>query len=117
MSIRPDAIEQVRRRLEAGRSELLARQSRVGRDLAHQNEPLVADASDRAIQTQNDEPLEGIEAVTEQEIVAIDEALERLALGLYGACKQCGRKIQSSRLAAMPQAVMCTSCRVDSSLG
>lgn len=42
-----------------------------------------------------------------------DEALERLALGLYGVCKQCGKKISSARLEAVPHAVACASCRKD----
>jgi RNA polymerase-binding transcription factor DksA len=111
MSTQSNTIEQVRRRLEAQRSELLVRQSRVGRDLARRNEPLVADSDDRAIQVQNDEPLQEIGAAAGQDIQAIDEALERLALGLYGVCKHCGKKIPSARLEAVPHAVTCTSCR------
>lgn len=110
MSIQSNAIEQVRRRLEAQRAELRVRQSRVDRDLAHRNEPLVADSGDRAIQVQNDEPLQGIGEAAGQEIQAIDEALERLALGLYGVCKHCGQKIPPARLAAVPHAVTCTCC-------
>jgi RNA polymerase-binding transcription factor DksA len=113
MSKQPSAIEQVRLRLETQRSELQMRQSRVGPDLAHRNEPLVADSGDRAIQVQNDEALQGIGEAADQEIHAIDEALERLALGLYGICKRCGNKISSARLEAAPHAVTCVLCAND----
>lgn len=113
MSIQSNAIEQVRRRLETQRSELRVRQGRVDRDLAHRNEPLVADSGDRAIQVQNDEPLQGIAEAAGQEIQAIDEALERLALGLYGVCRHCSKEISSARLEAVPYAVTCTFCRKD----
>jgi RNA polymerase-binding transcription factor DksA len=113
MSTQSSVIEQVRLRLETQRSGLQMRQTRIGRDLAHRNEPLVADSGDRAIQVQNDEPLQGIGEAAGQEIQAIDEALERLALGLYGICKHCGKKILSARLEAVPHAVTCAICRKD----
>ena len=40
----------------------------------------------------------------------IDEALERLAEGRYGACDDCDRDISEARLRAMPFAVRCKSC-------
>lgn len=113
MSMPSNVLEQVRRRLEMQRSDLLVRESRIGRDLAHRNEPLVADSGDRAIQVQNDEPLQGIGAATGEEIQAIDAALERLALGLYGICKHCGKKISPARLEAVPHAITCAGCPKD----
>jgi DnaK suppressor protein len=40
----------------------------------------------------------------------IDQALERLAEGSYGACDDCGADIAESRLRAMPFAVRCRRC-------
>lgn len=104
------ALEHIREQLNLRRSELQARGKRVEADLARRNEPLTADFSDRAIQMQNDEPLQVIGAAVEDEIAAIDEALERLVQGLYGVCKRCDGAISSSRLAAVPQAVLCEKC-------
>jgi DnaK suppressor protein len=48
---------------------------------------------------------------TEHDILrAIDDALARLEDGSYGKCVQCGQKIASERLAAVPYAAFCIQC-------
>jgi RNA polymerase-binding transcription factor DksA len=73
---------------------------------------LVGDWSDRAIQLQNDETLQVIDTVTQDELAAIDEALQRLDQGLYGTCKKCGADIESVRLRTL-HAVTCALCATD----
>ena len=104
------AIEQARSRLAARRAELVIRTRRVADDLRRSQEPLSADAPDRAIQTQNDAPLQVIEAAALSELQAVDEALERIHLGLYGICKHCEARIAPARLQAVPHAVTCVDC-------
>jgi len=41
----------------------------------------------------------------------IDEALNRLALGTYGLCDNCGRGIENARLKAVPYSRMCIACK------
>ena len=41
---------------------------------------------------------------------SIDDALTRLDEGTYGKCVQCGQKISSERLAAVPYAHLCIQC-------
>ena len=48
--------------------------------------------------------------VSGPEIRAIDAALDRLTLGLYGVCKRCGAMIAQQRLDAIPYAIDCTGC-------
>jgi DnaK suppressor protein len=102
--------EQVGRFLEARRRQLIERRDRVNHDLARANEPLSSDASDRAIQLENDEALQEIGSVAEDEIAAIDTALQRLALDLYGTCSVCGGEISAARLQALASAVTCADC-------
>ena len=45
------------------------------------------------------------------ELGALDAALERLAEGLYGKCKDCGVPIPEARLAAYPTALRCIACQ------
>jgi DnaK suppressor protein len=45
------------------------------------------------------------------ELVAIDEALRRLADGRFGFCTDCGEAIQSARLHANPVALRCLACQ------
>jgi RNA polymerase-binding protein DksA len=40
----------------------------------------------------------------------VEEALERLATGTYGACRSCGRPIADERLEAIPWAALCIDC-------
>lgn len=48
------------------------------------------------------------------ELVAIDEALQRVADGSYGLCRDCGVTIASARLHANPTALRCVACQTQS---
>ncbi|MBS4008913.1 MAG: TraR/DksA C4-type zinc finger protein [Clostridium sp.] len=41
----------------------------------------------------------------------VDEALEKIDLGLYGVCKNCGKTIPDDRLDAVPYAEFCIHCK------
>ena len=41
----------------------------------------------------------------------IDEAIQRLEDGSYGACVECGEEIAAARLSALPFAERCRSCQ------
>lgn len=45
------------------------------------------------------------------ELVAIDEALKRIANGSYGLCVDCGVSIATARLHANPTALRCVGCQ------
>jgi len=45
------------------------------------------------------------------ELVAIDEALKRIADGSYGLCVDCGVSIATARLHANPTALRCVACQ------
>ncbi len=45
------------------------------------------------------------------ELAAIEAALERIALGQYGQCQDCGVVISEERLSAYPVALRCLSCQ------
>ena len=47
-------------------------------------------------------------------LVDIDEALVRVAAGVYGTCEVCGRPIAPARLQARPTARTCVECAVRS---
>jgi DnaK suppressor protein len=46
----------------------------------------------------------------QREIARIDAALERLAAGAYGRCRDCGDEIERGRLEAVPFVLECTEC-------
>src|SRR3989442_3987670 len=41
----------------------------------------------------------------------IDEAMQRLERGTYGACAECGAEIAEARLKALPFATLCVPCQ------
>lgn len=45
------------------------------------------------------------------QIVEIDNALKRIAKGIYGVCASCGKEIPKERLEAMPTAINCVDCK------
>jgi len=94
-------------RLEAQLAELKDRLSRVEEDLA---EPLNADASEQAVEVQDDVPLEAQALLIRRSIASVDRALERIANGTYGECVRCGGEIAPARVEARPEAALCIDC-------
>ena len=47
----------------------------------------------------------------EEELKAIDNALERVADKTYGSCEECGTKITKARLSALPYVHNCIECQ------
>jgi DnaK suppressor protein len=100
----------LRARLTARREELRARLERVQADQRREAEPVSADAPDRAIQTENDAVIDTIGSTAHEELIQIDEALQRLDTGRYGICDSCGHPIETARLAAVAYAKRCVGC-------
>ncbi|KHE90818.1 MAG: TraR/DksA family transcriptional regulator [Candidatus Scalindua rubra] len=47
----------------------------------------------------------------EEELKAIDNALERIGDKTYGSCEECGTKISKARLMALPYVRNCIECQ------
>ena len=108
----PQDLGKIRHKLLARRASLRHRHARIQRDLQRCNDPLVADAPDRAIQLQNDAALLVIDDATNDELATLEESLQRLERGLYGICKVCGGDIEDARLHLL-HAVTCSDCARD----
>ena len=52
-----------------------------------------------------------LEENSENVLLAIDGALERIQDGSYGTCVNCGKPIAEDRLAAIPWATHCIDCK------
>ena len=100
-------LDEAKTKLEAQLAELEDRLSRIERDLA---EPPEADSSERAVQMEDDDALEGQAALISNEIAAARRALERIEDGSYGECVRCGNDIAEGRLEARPEAALCIEC-------
>jgi RNA polymerase-binding transcription factor DksA len=108
----PQDLGRTKDALLARRASLRQRHERIQQDLQRRNDPLVADAPDRAVQLHNDAALHVIDEATNDELVTIAAALQRLDQGLYGICKDCGGEIEDVRL-QMLHAVTCSDCARD----
>lgn len=93
--------------LEHQFAELKARQTRVEHELS---EPLNADSSERAVELENDQPLESQAALIARELASVGRALLRIDHGVYGQCVRCGDTIDLRRLEARPEAALCIGC-------
>ncbi|WP_168801132.1 TraR/DksA family transcriptional regulator [Rhizobium rhizophilum] len=93
---------------------LLARKDEIGRRLKKIDTDLgtlkSADSTERATESENDEVLEEFGQVGEEELRAIDAALDRIANGRYGQCVTCGELISIERLNAVPHTPFCKDC-------
>ena len=100
-------IMEIRQGLEDRRRGIERRLAAIESDLSKQ---LDADSADRAIETENDEVLMGMERNGREELKAISSALDRIESGTYGRCVLCGAEIGERRLEAVPFTPYCVEC-------
>jgi DnaK suppressor protein len=100
-------IAVIKAKLSAQLAELEARAGRIETDLS---EPLSADSAEQATELEDDQVLEGQEALLAREIAMVEAALKRVADGSYGECTRCGGPVGGKRLEAYPEAALCISC-------
>jgi len=110
MSLKILNPDRIRSGLLARRHELDTRLRKADADSRHQQRPLSADFEEQAVERENDEVLQSIEASCESEMRQIDSALRRLADGCYGMCEVCGGDIDHQRLATLQSATKCAAC-------
>lgn len=67
--------------------------------------------SDEDFESLDDEAYFGIAERESHELERIEDTLERIRLGRYGVCEDCGHNISLERLEALPYAVHCVKCQ------
>lgn len=103
-------FEENRTRLLESQSEWNRRLDAIGRDRRHARGPLDPDFSEQAVQRENDETLDALDARGREALRAIRAALSRIESGNYGWCVDCGSPIDEARLRAEPEADRCLAC-------
>uniref|UniRef100_UPI004048DFAE TraR/DksA family transcriptional regulator n=1 Tax=Yoonia sp. TaxID=2212373 RepID=UPI004048DFAE len=93
--------------IETRIAELKSRLAAVNAAL---DEPTSADLNDQSIELEDDEVLESVGRAGLQELVQLEQALGRIAIGTYGVCQKCGEDISAARLTAVPFALLCRDC-------
>lgn len=97
----------IRAELERRLSDLTARAGRVEAEITV---PMNADSEEQATEAADDTALASEDAMIIAEIAAVGSAIGRIDAGHYGKCLSCGADIAPARLAALPEATMCTDC-------
>ena len=93
--------------LRTRQRELYRRLHKIETDFEQPRNP---DDDDRAAERSNDEVLDELGQVGQEELKAIDAALDRIANGTFGTCTRCGQPIAKERLDAVPYAPLCQEC-------
>lgn len=99
--------KKIKKSLEERLRVLSARVEEIEGNLRSKPNP---DFEERAIETEGDEVLEGLEDSALSEITQIQVALSQIKEGTYGECQQCGADIGEKRLEAVPYTSLCISC-------
>lgn len=90
--------------------ELNRRLRKIEDDFERPSNP---DDEDRAVERSNDEVLDELGQVGQEELKAIDAAMDRIANGTFGTCVKCGKPISSERLSAVPATPFCQECAAE----
>jgi len=69
------------------------------------------DVMDFALDAAQDEISSQLAEVESRELANIENALENIRQGSYGACETCGGNIPLARLQALPYATLCIHCQ------
>lgn len=108
---RKDAISELReiliRRRDALRKALAGDLSLL-RELGQQTS---GDMMDAALDAAHEEISSQLAEVESRELGNIENALERMREGQYGACEMCEMGIPMARLQALPYATLCINCQ------
>jgi len=95
-------------KLEDLKSQLHSRIHSIEKDIKH--EGLTPDWTDQASERENDVVLDTLGHHAEVELLKIDAALDRLALGEYELCSACGDNIPAARHELLPFTTLCVHC-------
>ncbi|PIP95103.1 MAG: hypothetical protein COW00_17470 [Bdellovibrio sp. CG12_big_fil_rev_8_21_14_0_65_39_13] len=94
-----------------GRKEALTKRiEQLELDKQRSRAPLSADSEEQAVELQNDEVVNALDAMEVNELNLVNLALKRIEDGNYGECASCGEAISANRLKAVPFATTCINC-------
>lgn len=101
-------LEHFKTKLLKLKVELKQRVNAIDKDIRH--EGMSADWTEQASERENDEVLESLGIASEEEVLKINDALQRIEAGDYFYCRSCGQEIPVSRLELLPFSTTCVSC-------
>ncbi len=109
--MRQKHLDEIRTRLYQTRENLLLELRHKNEEAARLMDEGVADIGDMSLTDELKDFLHLLGDSKREEILRIDDALERLRQGAYGICVQCGEEIDIQRLQIRPTARYCIRCK------
>ena len=102
-----ESYDALREELEKKKAELTVRLERITKNLRRGYHP---DSKERAKELEDSEVVDALGNEARTEIRNISAALQRMEVGEYGICIECGTDIEKGRINAHPYAKQCIDC-------
>jgi RNA polymerase-binding transcription factor len=109
--MREERLAAIKQRLLDLRRELYAEVLGSNREAAALNDEGVPDIGDQGLTDNLREYLHLLSDSRREELLEVDEALDRWRAGTYGICQGCGKPIPIERLEALPFTRFDTACQ------
>ena len=103
--------EKFRRLLEEKKTSLSAEIAKTRSAEEETTEEATQDIADKAVSSYTREFLYSLTDVERNMLLQIDDALDRIEEGVYGACVNCRTAMTEKRLNAVPWAPYCLDCQ------
>ncbi len=108
---REGQYEEIKRDLERQRAQLLAESEVIIGGGLNPGEENLSDLGDQASAVADQNFILRLREREQKLLKKIDEALERIANGIFGVCESCGGEISFKRLKARPVTTLCIECK------
>jgi len=115
-----ETIQEFKKQLDEKKEQLLSQLGNVGKRVGGSEDNFEASYPDygdpASIEDSANEVADyttnlSFERDLENELHAVEKALQRIADGQYGICTHCGQEIEKERLKARPESTSCVSCK------
>jgi len=110
MTMNKELIDKLKLELQAEQKRLTGLLERTGKHLYRRDEPYSADFAEQAVEVENNQVVEALDAEGKTTLNEIKLALTRIDSGTYGDCTKCGSEIAAERLSAIPHVRLCIDC-------
>lgn len=104
-------LEKYRRLLEQKKTSLSSDLAKTRNAEEETTEESTQDIADKAVSSYTREFLYSLSDADRNTLLQIDQSLERIEVGTYGQCRNCGSTISEKRLNAVPWAQLCVECQ------
>jgi len=109
--MREQEVSEIKKRLYTRREELLMDFRKQNAEAAELLDKGVPDVGDLSMTESLRDLLHLLSESDREEILRIDEALDRIENGTYGRCQLCDEPIALKRLEVIPHAQYCVECK------